>query len=882
MAVSYGSASTVVTSTAATITPTMPSGIVAGNLLLYFCGLRQDTASAPTPAGWNLLGTINGGGGTAGNATGPSRQAVFYRVATATGADTLGAQTITGSGITSAHVVRLANSTGAWSVAGSVGSDSTVGTAWSVTGDVNPGLQPGDFVVGHSTSGQSAATWASHAVSAPGVSAWSAFTEVAEVNNTANPDINGSTFYGSVTTGTATGVPTYTATLSGTTTNSRGVTTLVRVREATAGITGSGDATIEAVTASGSGTISGGGGGGLTAADAVRGVTSGQSVGSVTGTSIDVTLDAGVQAGDVCLLQIVTRSIPTGTPSWVAPSGWTQIANPTESAGLAYYYEAVYGTDITGSGPWNWNGGTGDTATNKWSWDCVIIKGTIGDSYATGSAQPESSTAAAHSTPSVPTSGDTVLVAFAGDRLTGGSTWTWPSGWVEQTDHNSDTGTNAVSSTSAVYNTVPAPASTYSVTATASLSGSNAWAALFAVTFVPQGGGGVTGNGAATISPVTASGSGSSKTTGTGSATISAATASGSGVSRITGTGSATISAVTASGSGVSRITGTGSATISAATASGSGVSRITGSGAATVAPVTASASGTVSGGVTGNGAATIAPVTASGSGSSRVTGSGAATTAAAAASGSGTSSLSGSGAATVAPVAASGSGTSKITGSGAATASPVAAQGIGSSRVTGSGAATVATVVASGTGVITEAGTNSVTIAPVTASGTGVSRITGSGSATTSSVVASGAGDSRITGSGAATTGPVAVSGTGVVRIVGSGAATTPQASASGSGVLRVVGSAELQVAAVEASATGLLWILGGGSATIEPVSISGTGSLTDPSRSDVFVTVGPGRSRTTAVGDGRSRSTSVEGHSRTTQVGDGRSRTLKVTPLP
>jgi hypothetical protein len=211
----------------------MPTGVVAGHLLLLFIGLRSDTAQAATPNGWTFLGGVNGGGGTFGASQGPSRMTVFYRIATGSG-DTPGAVTLTSTDMAFCQVIRLTNATGNWSVAGASGSDSTVGAAWSVACDVNPGITAGDFCVVGSTNAQAASTWSAQAIAATGVTAWGTATEINEFNSTLGNDINGNTFYRAATTGTATAAPTVTATLAGTTTNARGVSFLVRAREVAA------------------------------------------------------------------------------------------------------------------------------------------------------------------------------------------------------------------------------------------------------------------------------------------------------------------------------------------------------------------------------------------------------------------------------------------------------------------------------------------------------------------------------------------------------------------------------------------------------------------------------------------------------------------------
>jgi hypothetical protein len=232
MAVSFGgnSTATITAQNPSSITPAMPTGIAAGHGLILLIGVRSDTASVATPSGWDLAASLAGGGGTFTASAGPSRIYAFTRTATGSG-DTLGAITLTGANMAWSSVIRLTNATGGWSFGAATGDDSVVGTAWSVTCSANPGLTAGDFTITGTCNGQAGTTWSAQAVSATGVSAWSAVTEVYEINSTAGSDINGYVAYHSVTTGTSTAAPVITATAAGTTTNTRGVSVIVRARE---------------------------------------------------------------------------------------------------------------------------------------------------------------------------------------------------------------------------------------------------------------------------------------------------------------------------------------------------------------------------------------------------------------------------------------------------------------------------------------------------------------------------------------------------------------------------------------------------------------------------------------------------------------------------
>lgn len=220
---------------------------------------------------------------------------------------------------------------------------------------------------------------------------------------------------------------------------------------------------------------------------AFRAVSAGNSVGSQTGISIDVPLPSGTQSGDQLVLGICVRSASGGSGGWTPDPNWVLIEEVADANGFGYFYRAEYGTDITGAGPWNFNSGAGDATTNKWAYACVALDGSIATGYLTGDAMSEPGTTTDHATPTISPGSDSVLVAIVGDRSDGGSTWTWPAGWTERSDERSDTGTNAVSCSSATYDTEPASAGSYSVTATATISESDAYTGIFAFTYSSGG-----------------------------------------------------------------------------------------------------------------------------------------------------------------------------------------------------------------------------------------------------------------------------------------------------------------------------------------------------------------------------------------------------------
>ena len=247
MAVTYVSTGTVVFSTG-NPSPTTPTHNV-GDLLLLVIGTKPDTTPATTPSGWTQLGVANGGSGTQGIDTGPMRVGIFYRIADGTSLDTTGSITITGNNVSGAQVHVFRSATGAYDIAGVGAADTTTGTPFSVTMPSNPGLTVGDMLYATGivpTDVGGGTNFSAETVSAAGMTTVSLTETAADWASSTGQDMGGWSARGSVVTGTSTGNPTVSATVSGTTTNIAGPIYLVRIREqaATTSITGSESAAI--------------------------------------------------------------------------------------------------------------------------------------------------------------------------------------------------------------------------------------------------------------------------------------------------------------------------------------------------------------------------------------------------------------------------------------------------------------------------------------------------------------------------------------------------------------------------------------------------------------------------------------------------------------
>ena len=214
-------------STAAT-----PVGVQNGDYVILAMGTKPDTVTPPTQSGWNLIGTVAGGGGTTGIDTGPVRTTAWYRVWDGTWS--MPTPTITGANVNwmQAYAVRPSSVSDIVSITSASGTDSTTGTAWSALCTTDPGIQAGDLCLVASTIPTDVTTpsqFTGEAISAPGVTFGSMF-EVSEPDSAAGNDIGGFVFTQTATAGASTGAPTVLATASGTTTNVRGSSLLIRLR----------------------------------------------------------------------------------------------------------------------------------------------------------------------------------------------------------------------------------------------------------------------------------------------------------------------------------------------------------------------------------------------------------------------------------------------------------------------------------------------------------------------------------------------------------------------------------------------------------------------------------------------------------------------------
>lgn len=236
--VGYIGASTVPTATGTgtgttTLSLTYPT-LAKDDLLLMWVGVKPDTATITPPAGWTAVpnGELAGGGGTTGLDTGPTRAALYYKIADGSESGSVSPTLGNSPNCCMGQITVFRGSGGyAWNIAGANGADSTTGTPFTAAMGSNPGIEAGDMVaiMGLIPTGVSTpAQFSAETLTATGLTA--TVTEVSEPETTQGNDLGGVFCYATVYAGPATTAPTFSATAGGTTTNVRGPIVMARLR----------------------------------------------------------------------------------------------------------------------------------------------------------------------------------------------------------------------------------------------------------------------------------------------------------------------------------------------------------------------------------------------------------------------------------------------------------------------------------------------------------------------------------------------------------------------------------------------------------------------------------------------------------------------------
>lgn len=251
MTIQSQSSGTLVTGQAA-VSPTIPAplaGSGAGHLLILVVYTKPQTATINTPAGWTLLVTATSANGALQAAdTGDTKVALFYKEAVGGESGTVTVN-ITSGNSSGGRIMRFSRDLAEWDIVGGIGADNTGGTAWSATMGGSPTWDVGDVIIGSCCLPTDVAiTWASETFTRTGLTFGGLNTTGSTVNGLGN-DSQYRTTWMTVASGTATGGPQWTATLSGTTTNAYGAAAFMRLREVSGSTDWPGDATLD-ITAS--------------------------------------------------------------------------------------------------------------------------------------------------------------------------------------------------------------------------------------------------------------------------------------------------------------------------------------------------------------------------------------------------------------------------------------------------------------------------------------------------------------------------------------------------------------------------------------------------------------------------------------------------------
>jgi hypothetical protein len=198
-----------------TATPAAIAGVTLaeGDTVFLLVVSKLSGVVPVTPAGW--IKEFEGAFGTGADAAGAGlvRLTVFSREVPASGTLTMPA---VGTGTNVVGVVPLAVRPDAgqqvvWNGFG--GSDTTAATSWSVTASANPGLTSGDVVAVLTGVTGSTPLFNAFSLAATGATI-SALAEAVDNNTTLGNDMRVGVHTGTVTAGTATAAPVFTATLS--------------------------------------------------------------------------------------------------------------------------------------------------------------------------------------------------------------------------------------------------------------------------------------------------------------------------------------------------------------------------------------------------------------------------------------------------------------------------------------------------------------------------------------------------------------------------------------------------------------------------------------------------------------------------------------------
>ena len=207
-----------VVSTTTSISIPYPDHEVGDMFVMFVASRGTSDPTILTPAGWTSLGSYNGGSGAFGVDAGNGRITAFYREATSRRWGTQ-ALTLTSADVAIGQIISLhTRNIDTWTVDSDGGTDTTVGTSWSVTGsgiDLSSN-EGGDIVLVGSAPNTDAYTYSAHALTASGIT-FGEVTQTSTYTTTSGNDATLNIATGRVSSGGSNGViPTFSMTSSGT------------------------------------------------------------------------------------------------------------------------------------------------------------------------------------------------------------------------------------------------------------------------------------------------------------------------------------------------------------------------------------------------------------------------------------------------------------------------------------------------------------------------------------------------------------------------------------------------------------------------------------------------------------------------------------------
>ncbi len=423
MTLTHVASSAWVTSTG-TVTPTVPTGTAAGDLVVITLASKYDDAVLVTfPTGWTDLGAAANTGRSTGVDSGNMRCRAFYKVWQA--GDTMPTLDPTPNNVSTVKATTWRKTLANWDVNGEIVVDNITGSPLEFTASSTLGLAAGDQLQVDMVLNGDVATWLTTTISATGATFGTMSTSAADASSTSGTDIRMRSVYRPVTSGTATAAPLVSTPLGAATTNTVGVGLMLRIREvsgapATQTMSPSGIATGEAWP-------SGGGGGGVPTIDATT-------FSSATASPVVGTLPSGT--GDFLVAFVgVDNENPVTATGWTV-QGYTgaSAATPADSSITCLTAPASVGSFSFAY----------STDAARFAW-CVIYRvsgaaGVHAENQIPAAVTYTNTTSTTRAIPQVTTTVANCLVlnGVVGDSASGAN-YTWPAGWTEDRDLNDAT-----------------------------------------------------------------------------------------------------------------------------------------------------------------------------------------------------------------------------------------------------------------------------------------------------------------------------------------------------------------------------------------------------------------------------------------------------------